>query len=107
MVAAEESFIEMFSPDWTVAPESGRSNSSKQYLALTEEVSRLIRGEAFSLMNGKPGADSVAALIMAQLAHKHHLVPVELQGDNHEIITGSFEIKGRRYTFVATPDPDV
>jgi hypothetical protein len=60
-------------PDWTVDPETGRSNSSPLFQALTDEVARLIRGEAHALLAGR--ADIAAQLIMAQLAHVHHLVP--------------------------------
>ena len=61
--------------DWTVDPETGRSNSSPLFRDLCAEVERLIRSEAFSLINGR--IDSVAGLIMAQLAHVHHLAPAE------------------------------
>lgn len=60
-------------PDWTADPETGRSNSSPLFQGLTDEVARLIRSEAHALLNGR--ADQAAAMIVAQLAHVHHLVP--------------------------------
>lgn len=60
------------SKKWDCSPE-GRSNSSELFLHLTKEVERIIRGDAFMLLNG--GANSTARLIMAQLAHKHGLRP--------------------------------
>jgi len=60
-------------PDWTVDPETGRSNSSEEFNHLAGEVERLIRSEAFSLIAGR--ADRTAALIIAQLAHKHGMEP--------------------------------
>lgn len=59
-------------PDWT-ADASGRSNSSPLFEAMIEEVARLIRQEAHFLLQGD--TESVARLIMAQLAHKHGLGP--------------------------------
>lgn len=61
--------------DWTVDPETGRSNSSAEYLRSVDEVARLIRGSGHSLINGH--VRSVAALIVAQLAHVHGLAPAE------------------------------
>lgn len=58
--------------DWTM-DESGRSNSSKEYLRLCAAVAELIRESGHALING--GVDRVAGLIMAQLAHVHRLVP--------------------------------
>ncbi len=57
--------------DWTL--KDNRSNSSDEFLALCNEVERLIRDSAFHLISGQ--ADMVAGLIMAQLAHVHGLVP--------------------------------
>lgn len=61
--------------DWTVDSETGRSNSSAEYLALVGEVSRLIRDGAHSLLAGN--SLSVARTIMSQLAHVHGLAPSE------------------------------
>jgi hypothetical protein len=63
--------------DWTVDPKTGRSNSSKKFLDLCDEVDCLIRSSAHSLLNGQ--SFSAARLIMAQLAHKHKLAPREDQ----------------------------
>jgi hypothetical protein len=59
-------------PDWTLDSE-GRSNSSPEFLRLCDEVERLIRSEAHSLIAGR--ADIAARLIMAHLAHVHGLKP--------------------------------
>jgi len=59
--------------DWTVDPRTGRSNSSNQFVSVCDEVERLVRSEAHALMRGD--AASVARLIVANLAHKHGLVP--------------------------------
>lgn len=59
-------------PDWTCG-EDGRADTSPRFVALCREVERLIRGCAHDLIAGR--ADRTAGLIMAQLAHKHGLVP--------------------------------
>lgn len=59
--------------DWTVNPASGRSNDSREFHQLVTEVAILIRGSAHALISGD--AHGVARLIVAQLAHKHRLVP--------------------------------
>jgi hypothetical protein len=61
--------------DWTVDPETGRTNSSPLFQGLVDEVARLIRSEAHALLSGR--ADRAAAMIVAQLAHVHHLAPRE------------------------------
>ena len=61
--------------DWTIDPGTGRSNSSPEFVRLCAEVERLIRQDAFKLIGGR--ADLTAGLIMAQLAHVHHLAPRE------------------------------
>lgn len=58
--------------DWTTDPD-GRSNSSKLFEKLCDEVETLIRSDAHSLIGGYAG--STARLIMAQLAHVHGLAP--------------------------------
>lgn len=58
--------------DWTMGPD-GRANTSPRFEALCDEVARLIRGEAHSLIGGH--TRSTAGLIMAQLAHVHGLAP--------------------------------
>lgn len=62
------------SPDWTVDPKTGRSNSSEKFSELVAEVQRLIRSEAFQLISGNH--EPTARLIMAQLAHVHKLSPL-------------------------------
>lgn len=64
------------SKDWTVDPETGRSDSSPLYLSLVLEVERLIRGDAHTLIAGR--AQNTARLIVSHLAHKHGLVPFRL-----------------------------
>ena len=58
--------------DWTVAP-GGRSNASKAYLCLVDDIDRLLRECGFYLVNGQ--VRQVARLIVARLAHKHGLAP--------------------------------
>lgn len=65
--------------DWTIDPQSGRTNSSERYIQLAGEVEQMIRNSAFSLLAGR--ADSVARLIISQLAHAHRLVPRDLIAD--------------------------
>jgi hypothetical protein len=64
----------MSRPDWTADPLSGHSNCSPEYRRLIGEVEQLIRSQAHALISGR--ADQVAGLIMAQLAHVHHLAPL-------------------------------
>jgi hypothetical protein len=74
--AARPIFVRMalLEADWTVDPVTNRTNSSEKFKLLCDEVDRLIRGEAFNLITGR--ADKTAVLIMAQLAHKHGLMPL-------------------------------
>jgi hypothetical protein len=58
--------------DWT-CDSKGRSNSSREFQAICNEVECMIRGEAFTLLSGR--ADQTARLIVAQLAHAHGLAP--------------------------------
>ena len=58
--------------DWTCNAE-GRSNSSYEFIKLCHEVEHIIRDDAYQLINGDVA--STARLIMAQLAHVHHLAP--------------------------------
>lgn len=60
--------------DWT-AIEEGSSNASPEFVYLVGEVGKLIRGSSHSLIRGN--TDGVARLIMAQLAHVHHLAPIK------------------------------
>lgn len=59
--------------DWTRDPKTGRSNSSKEFDRLVGAVAQLIRNGAHDLIAGR--AETVARVIMAQLAHKHGLRP--------------------------------
>lgn len=59
--------------DWTKA-RNGRTNSSAEFNRICKEVERLIRGDAFHIINGH--ADMTARLIVAQLAHVHCMAPV-------------------------------
>jgi hypothetical protein len=76
--------------EWTVDPETNRSNASPGYLRLVDEVARLIGSSAHSLVGaGEAGLGRVAALIMAQLAHVHGLAPAgstsELEGERARV----------------------
>ena len=61
--------------DWTIDPETGRSNSSPLYRSLCAEVERLIRDGAAGSILRPEWVRGKAALVMAQLAHVHHLAP--------------------------------
>ena len=60
--------------DWTVDPETGRSNSSERFRELVQEVTRLLADGPGWVFRPEWVA-STAALIVAQLAHVHHLAP--------------------------------
>lgn len=64
--------------DWTRGAD-GRSNTSDAYRTLVDEVDALIRSEAHALIHGQ--SHTVAALIVAQLAHKHGVEPLPVQPD--------------------------
>ena len=92
--------------DWTVDPETYRSNSSPEFRQLVSEVARLIKNEAHSLLNGQ--VESAARLIMAQLAHKHGLAPrkvaVQSVESNPEgLLRGVFVWNDVAYKYEATP----
>lgn len=59
--------------NWTIDPETNRSNSSPLFIDLERIIEQIIRGSAYHLISGR--ADMVAGLIMAQLAHKYGLRP--------------------------------
>ena len=59
--------------DWTLDPETRRSNASREYLICVEDVERTIRDGAHSLIAGN--ADSVARAIVSRLAHIYELAP--------------------------------
>lgn len=65
--------------DWTVDPETGRSNSSDEFEILSREVGRIIRSEASTLLAGR--SDAVGRIVMAQLAHRFGLAPTEVLVD--------------------------
>ena len=58
-------------PDWT--SHNGWTNASPKFQCLCDEVERLIRSDAHSIVNGH--AEITARLIMAHLAHVHGLAP--------------------------------
>ena len=60
--------------DWTVDPETGRSNSSEKYNELCKLVESLIRGDAFMLINGR--ADETARMIVSHLAEALKLLHI-------------------------------
>lgn len=60
--------------DWTINPATGRTNSSPQFAALVDEVERLIQRNGGSCLDSA-WVRATAGLIMAQLAHVHHLAP--------------------------------
>lgn len=59
--------------DWTTNSE-GRANASAKFLHLKDRIAQLINNDTgYILALGR--ADSLAGLILAQLAHVHHLIP--------------------------------
>lgn len=58
---------------WT--SHNGWTNASPEFQRMCDEVERIIRSDAHSLINGH--AQMTARLIMAQLAHVHGLAPKE------------------------------
>lgn len=52
--------------NWT-QDETGRSNSSKIFTMIQDDITRTIKGSAFDLIDGR--ADTVAGIILATLAH--------------------------------------
>ena len=69
----DEQIARMSELDWTISPVDGKSNSSPAFEELVITVEELIRHSAHSLLAGR--ADTVARLIVAQLAHVHHMKP--------------------------------
>lgn len=68
--------VELLRPcavDWTKY--KGHANSSPAFDTIVNAVEQLIRSQAPALINGR--VDSVATLIIAQLAHVWKLVPME------------------------------
>lgn len=59
--------------DWTQDAE-GRSNSSPEYRAIVDEVARLIRADGSGVFDER-WVQSLARLIVSQLAHKHGMTP--------------------------------
>ena len=59
-------------PDWTFDAD-GVSNASDRFVRLSLEVARLIRSQAHALLSGQ--TETVGRLIMAQLAHRWHMIP--------------------------------
>lgn len=84
--------------DWTVDQETGRSNSSAAFNAAVDAVARLIRNSAHDLIGGR--VESVATLIVAQLAHIHGFAPgrVSPESSEHQLDEEDFrrEIRGLR-----------
>jgi hypothetical protein len=61
-------------PNWTSY--EGRENSSPEFKRLCDEVSLLLASNGGSSLS-RSWADWMGGLIMAQLAHVHHLAPVK------------------------------
>ena len=64
--------------DWTQNWE-GKSNCSPMFENLRSKVEEIIRDNGYALANNDAGG--VALIIMANLAHVHHLVPAEKKGE--------------------------
>lgn len=67
--------------NWTY-DSAGSSNSSPKFLEICDEVERLIRSSAHTLISGN--ADHVARLIVAQLAHVHGMTPSSVSNSEGE-----------------------
>jgi len=59
--------------DWTVDPQTNRSNSSPEFYALQVAIAEIILNGAHDLLAGH--TETVAGIILARLAHKHGLRP--------------------------------
>ena len=70
--------------DWTINLDTGKSNSSDEFIFLCNVIERLIRDDAYMLISGR--ADRTAGLIMAQLAHKYGMIPSKSLKELQEII---------------------
>jgi hypothetical protein len=68
--------------DWTVDPETGRSNSSARYKELVAVIERLIRDDAHMLLSGH--AECTAGLILAHLTHKYGFAPTDVTNEGRE-----------------------
>jgi hypothetical protein len=66
--------------DWTINPETNRSNSSPLFLGLVQAVKDLINGGAGGFVLRPNWTGNMAGLIMAQLAHVHGLAPSDVRG---------------------------
>lgn len=83
--------------DWTA--QSGCSNSSPEFKRLVRRVSEMIRNNA-----NNSNADGVARLIMAQLAHEEHLMPiVSIKKDSDGNYSGRLFVDGRVVGFKTQP----
>ncbi|HSX01557.1 MAG TPA: hypothetical protein VLF67_04930 [Candidatus Saccharimonas sp.] len=110
LAPAGETAQPVITADWTVDPESGRSNSSERFRDLEQAVTALIVGDAHKLIAGR--ARDTAGLILAQLAHKHGLVPADHVGPQftsvklHEddgSLSGLISVGDQLYHFTAVP----
>lgn len=91
--------------DWTADPSTGRSNSSPLFLELRDEVGRLIRDDAYTLIRG--GATATAGVILAQLAHKHGFGPLGREvpcGSDASNMSVLHPEAGGRGLVLSTPD---
>jgi len=73
---------DLIADDWTIDPETGRPNSAPLFRALVDEVERLIRDGAAGSVLRPEWVRGKAGLIMAQLAHVHHLAPLVAAQDS-------------------------
>lgn len=65
--------------DWTL--KDGHVNSSDLYLTLVDEMSKIIKDGAHSLLAGD--VNSVARVIVAQLAHVHNFGPLTTKEESN------------------------
>lgn len=68
--------------DWTVSAETRRCNESAKFLELQKAIAEIIRNSGHDLINGR--VEMVAGIILATLAHKHSMRPVEMETERLE-----------------------
>lgn len=100
-----------FHIDWTIDPDTGRANSSEAFVRLEQAVAELLRHSIPSVVFSPDGPASVAGLVMAQLAHVHHLAPANtvVQSATETApgnLFGYFTWNGRMFRFTASQVAD-
>lgn len=92
--------------DWTIDPTIGRCNSSEAFVRLEQAVAELLRHSLPGVIFSDDGPDDMAGLIVAQLAHVHHLAPANTVVESATKTTpgnlfGYFTWNGRMFRYTA------